>query len=166
MAVKRWKCWFSGSGLQLLQWNQCLLELSSSASPRWKVNSCNCWLQVLHYPANSQGLLIAESSQCVWGQREEGVHTSASNWHTLTWRNQHDDNSESHRDKEPKEGQVFKTPEKQCLRKQQGFLTQRMQECPALCIIFAVLGAKGTENQESLCRSKASSLPMHASPLR
>lgn len=61
------------------------------------------------------------------GRGRRVVTPVASDWHTLTWRNQHNDNSESHRDKEPKEGQVFKTPEKQCLRKQQGFLTQRVR---------------------------------------
>lgn len=32
---------------QLLWWNCCLLELHNSASPMWKVNSCNYWLQLL-----------------------------------------------------------------------------------------------------------------------
>lgn len=58
----------------------------------------------------------------------------ANSSNSFTWRNKADDNSESHKDMEPKEGHIFKTSKKHCLRKQQGFLTQGMWEYPPLCI--------------------------------
>lgn len=76
-----------------------------------------------------------KQSVCQKGEGEWCLHLQPANpSNSFTRRNQPDDNSESHKDKEPKEGHIFKTSEKHCLRKQQGFLTQRMREYPPLCI--------------------------------